>query len=103
MAGSLQIRIRAICPFDGLPPQQHGGEAWAADRLVAYEGLVIVAAFVNSAEHVQRLETLGSGRARLIVLGVSALVPFPRFPPAVDLLSRLLPVSPSSALRPRVH
>jgi hypothetical protein len=68
MAESLHIRIRAICPIDGSPVQQRRYESWSEDRLVAYPGAVILAVFVNSAEHVQRLEQLGCERDRLIVL-----------------------------------
>jgi hypothetical protein len=63
------IRIRAVCRFDGLEHRQYSPhETWSEDRLIAYEGMVIVAAFVNSAEHVRRLEHLGVDRARLVVL-----------------------------------
>jgi hypothetical protein len=65
----VHVRIRAVCPFDGLAHRQcTGHETWSEHRLLAYDGLVIVATFVNSAEHVRRLEQLGFDRARLVVL-----------------------------------
>jgi hypothetical protein len=65
----VQIRVRAVCPFDGLAERQcTAHEIWSEDRLIGYDGTVIVAAFVNSAAHVRRLENLGIDRARLVVL-----------------------------------
>jgi hypothetical protein len=65
----VHVRIRAVCPFDGVAEGQcKAHETWSEDRLGAYDGMVIVAAFVNSAEHVRRLQKLGFDRARLVVL-----------------------------------
>jgi hypothetical protein len=69
LARLAQVRIRAVCPFDSLAHGQcPGQETWAEKRLLAYDGMVIVAAFVNSAQHVGRLERLGLDRTRLVVL-----------------------------------
>jgi hypothetical protein len=69
LSKSLPVRIRAICPLGGLPSRRHRGvETWNEQQLAAYDGLVIVATFVNSAEHVRRLQHLGLDRDRLVVL-----------------------------------
>jgi hypothetical protein len=69
LARFLPVRIRAICPFAGAPPRpRRQPERWSEERLAAYPGMVIVAAFVNSSEHVQRLQRLGITRDRLVVL-----------------------------------
>jgi hypothetical protein len=64
----LPVRIRAVCPFAGMPSRSRGVPTWTEQQLAAYEGLVLVAAFVNSAEHVRRLRQLGRERDRIIVL-----------------------------------
>ncbi len=67
----LPVRIRAVCPF---PESEENHlrspdrETWTEEDVADYEGLVIVAAFVNSAEHLGRLQRLGLNRERLIVL-----------------------------------
>ncbi len=63
------LRIRAICPFDGSPAEARQSPAtWSEENLAAYKGPVLVAAFVNAAEHVRRLRQLGIHRDRLMVL-----------------------------------
>jgi hypothetical protein len=63
------LRIRAICPFDGtLDVVEKKPPTWSETSLAAYEGPVLVAAFVNAAEHVRRLSQLGIPRERCLVL-----------------------------------
>jgi hypothetical protein len=69
LARFVPIRLCAICPFSGSPRRYHGkAELWSEVQLAAYEGTVVVAAFVNASAHVQRLEQLGLPRDRLVVL-----------------------------------
>jgi hypothetical protein len=69
LAGLAKVRIRAVCPFHGLPdyPAQ-GAEVWSEEQLAKHEGTMVVASFVNSAEHMRHLLRLGFERNRIIVL-----------------------------------
>jgi hypothetical protein len=69
LARFVPLRIRAICPFDGsLAGTLPGPATWSLESLAAYQGPVIVAAFVNAAEHVRRLGQLGIHRDQLLIL-----------------------------------
>jgi hypothetical protein len=61
----LPLRVRAVCPFPGAAP---GRDTWSEQRLAQYDGTIIIASFVNTVAHRQRLQALGTRSRRLVVL-----------------------------------
>jgi hypothetical protein len=69
MLPSLGLKLLAVCPW--IAPQQRVGRmahTWTLAQIRDWNGPVVIASFVDSAEHVEHLQAQGLARERLIVL-----------------------------------
>ncbi|HEX3655890.1 MAG TPA: glycosyltransferase family A protein [Pirellulales bacterium] len=69
MLPSLGLKLRAACTWIARP--QRAGKmipTWTLAQVRDWDGPVVIASFVDSAEHVARLQAFGVARDRLIVL-----------------------------------
>jgi hypothetical protein len=69
MTRPLGLRVHAVCRWSAAEPRRRPlAPVWTAQQLGRWAGPVVVASFVDSAQHVEQLQSLGLSRERLIVL-----------------------------------
>jgi hypothetical protein len=69
LAKSLPLKVKAICPIEETERRRlYGTEVWDRSALSAWEGTVLVAAFVNCEERLRELQELGVPRDRIVVM-----------------------------------